>query len=368
VALAICPELVRDFSKLEPEAVAWRAQPQDLNHFGIGVLRPCGYWGDPRPASVEKGRAIVRSVEENLPRAARERLAWLDAQPEYAGGGRIMVRPLERWDLADGLRLAEAAGWNQRLEDWQMIQALSPGGNFVATRNGGVAGTVVTVNYANRVSWVAMVLVDPALRRRGVATQLMTTALENLAGCETVKLDATPAGRPVYEKLGFKAEYELSRLFAGSVPALPPAGNRVRPMTEADLAAVSEMDAGAFGVPRRELMGRLRGLAPEYAFVAEGDQGLEGFCLGRHGKQAEYLGPVTAVNEATARALAAAVLRMLRGRAVIVDVTPGQAAWQGWLKSLGFAEQRVLARMYKGSNANPGRLESVFAIAGPEFG
>ena len=368
VALALFPERVGDYQAQLPEGKAWPVVQADLNHFGMGTLRPQGYWGDPRQASAEIGRAMVKSVEENLVNAIRERLGWLEAEPAYGGAGRVIVRQQERWDLEDGLRLAQASGWNQRLADWELIRALSPRGAFTACRNGGLVGTLATVNYADRVSWIAMVLVDPALRRRGIATQLMEAGLAHLAACETVKLDATPAGRSVYLKLGFADEYELNRLAIASVPAVPKPEKRVRPMTEADLPAVTALDARIFGVPRGDLLPRLRNMAPEYAWVAEGPDGLKGFSMGRHGAHWEYAGPVSATDEETAWALLQAFLSGLRGRGVIVDVPAEQAAWQIRLKALGFAEQRILTRMVKGSNRFPGRLESVFAIAGPEFG
>ncbi len=368
VALALFPERVGDYQAQLPEGKSWPVVQADLNHFGMGTLRPQGYWGDPRQASAEIGRAMVKSVEENLVRAVRERLEWLDAEPAYGGGGRVIVRPQERWDLEDGFRLAKAAGWNQRLEDWELLLALSPRGNFSACRNGAIAGTLATVNYGNRVSWISMVLVDPALRRRGIATQLMEAGLEQLAGCETVKLDATPAGRAVYLKLGFTDEYELNRLAIASVPPLPEPGKRVRPMTEADLPAVIDLDARIFGVPRGELLPRLRAMAPEYAWVAEGGAGLDGFIMGRHGASWEYAGPVSATDEETAWTLLRALLSGLRGRGAILDVPARQVAWQNRVKSLGFAEQRILTRMAKGANRFSGQLNSVFAIAGPEFG
>jgi hypothetical protein len=89
--------------------------------------------------------------------------------------------------------------------------------------------------------------------------------------------------------------------------------------------------------------------------------------MGRHGV-CEYVGPITALNEAAARALAGAVFGVLRGRAALVDAPASQPAWQAWLKGLGFSEQRIFIRMVKGPNPFPGRLESVFGIAGPEFG
>ncbi|MBI3985576.1 MAG: hypothetical protein HY343_01535, partial [Lentisphaerae bacterium] len=48
-------------------------------------FRSGGYRGDPRRASAAAGRVIVDSILAHLVPATRERLAWLDRVPRYAG-------------------------------------------------------------------------------------------------------------------------------------------------------------------------------------------------------------------------------------------------------------------------------------------
>ena len=86
-------------------------------------------------------------------------------------------------------------------------------GCFCATIDGEVVATTTTTTYGHELAWIGMVLVDPKRRQLGIATKLMHVALEYLskAGVGTVKLDATPAGRPLYKKLGFKEESLIER-------------------------------------------------------------------------------------------------------------------------------------------------------------
>src|SRR5262245_24795116 len=111
------------------------------------------------------------------------------------------------------LRLCAAAGWNQTPADVRRLLALGAGGCFAAWDAGRGVGTTTTTTYGAELAWVGMVLVDPACRRRGVATALVGAALDYLRrrDVSTVKLDATPAGRPVYERLGFVPEGRLER-------------------------------------------------------------------------------------------------------------------------------------------------------------
>ena len=82
----------------------------------------------------------------------------------------IQIRPMTSADLPAGLALSTAAGWNQRLDDWQVLQKMSDGAARVADLDGEVVGTAIGVPYT-RWAWIAMVLVDPRYRRAGVGNR-----------------------------------------------------------------------------------------------------------------------------------------------------------------------------------------------------
>ena len=115
-------------------------------------------------------------------------------------------------DVPLGLMLTRQAGWNQLEADWLRFLDMQPQGCFVAELEGRPVGTTVTC-ILGPVAWIAMVLVDVGARRQGVATALLKHAIDFLdgQGVKTIRLDATAAGRPVYEKLGFAPEYQLTR-------------------------------------------------------------------------------------------------------------------------------------------------------------
>ena len=119
------------------------------------------------------------------------------------------LRAMTKGDVPSGMRLKELAGWNQTANDWDRFLEASPEGCFVAESHGEVRGTVTTIVYESRFAWVGMVLVDPDHRGQGIGTQLLLRAIEYLdgLGITTVKLDATPKGKPIYERLGFVTEY-----------------------------------------------------------------------------------------------------------------------------------------------------------------
>ena len=69
-------------------------------------------------------------------------------------------------DIDAGLRLCRASGWNQLESDWRLFLECNPGGCRVVETEGRVAGTVATLRYEDRFSWISMLLVDPEMRRR----------------------------------------------------------------------------------------------------------------------------------------------------------------------------------------------------------
>lgn len=270
-------------------------------------------------------------------------------------------------DIVAGLKLCRATRWNQVARDWQAFLQLRPGGSCVATQEGKVVGTVTTIRYADIVSWIGMVLVDKDCQRQGIGKQLLEEALHLLKEVETVKLDATPAGRAVYLKLGFTDEYGLSRMIAHSMPEFPvsPAVTVFQP---GDLQAISDFDGGIFGVNRQPLLQWLFDGLPTAAFVIKKGEEIVGFCLGRKGFNFFHVGPVVAFDLASAKALLSSIGRHSEGKPVVLDVPHYHPEWINWLVASGFSEQRQFVRMFRGSNTFPGVVGKQFAIVGPEFG
>ena len=371
MALAMMPDVVRTdaIRRPEPGPVLDGAVQRDLDLIGLQLARPTGVWGDPSGATAERGAEILDSMLEHILPAIRERLAWCDTAPRYVDHAPLRVRPFVADDIPAGMALCAASGWNQTAGDWRVFLDAAPGRSFAAVENGRVVGTAATIDYGPAVSWVSMVLVDPGRRRRGIGTLLLNAALDALAGRDSVKLDATPEGRRVYLGLGFRDEYPLARMEASRWTIAGPEGPPCRAMVEADLPAVIDLDARAFGAPRPVLVRHLFAAAPRFAAVAsDGRGGLRGFALGRAGSRFDHVGPVCGTDRATAAALLRHAASACGDRPTIVDVPQRDREWTTLLASAGFREQRPFMRMVRGHNPCPGDPALTFAVAGPEFG
>ncbi len=210
-----------------------------------------------------------------------------------------------------------------------------------------------------------MVLVDPEFRRQGIGATLLARALSRLdvRGVPCDKLDATSEGKPLHEKLGFQAEYEIERWMLSrrgkaltKVPA-PPSSNEV-----------FELDRNVFGADRSALLMSFAEQAPELTLVERSNERVSGYAFGRKGSEADHLGPWVARDGASVSKLLDRFLNRSSGEVVFVDLVKANAWAERLLAERGFRLSRALTRMFQGENLNPGQPDSICAIAGPEFG
>ena len=287
-------------------------------------------------------------------------------QPAVSG---LLYREMTVGDIPGGLRLCRAARWNQLEPDWRVFLE-RPGGCRVAERDGNIVGTIAALPYGGRFSWISMVLVDPVERGAGIGTRLLEETLHFLNDELCVRLDATPAGLPLYKRNGFAEEYAISRLTTVVEEGRfrrQAAG--IRPMTSEDFPAVLSQDAVAFGADRAFLLRNLFERDRRYAWVAIDGSKIAGYIFGRRGFVFDHLGPLVARDVEVARELTSGCLAAAaHGVKVGLDVPRRDTSWTGWLEQMGFAEERSLLRMFRGENRYPGRLSDVYAIVGPEFG
>jgi ribosomal protein S18 acetylase RimI-like enzyme len=282
---------------------------------------------------------------------------------------RLRLLTLADLPFADSVRAL--AGWNQTHADWERFLATEPDGCFLAESNGSSAGTATTTVYGPELAWIGMVLVHPDYRRRGIGGALLRRCIDYLRarGVHCIKLDATPAGRQVYEDLGFRDEWTLAR-WAGQPALRKPLTSdpKLRPWRKTDAPLVEALDRTAFGVSRQRLLSAL-GQQSTSSMVLETARGhIAGFGFARPGSQALYVGPVVAESAEAGIGLVETLLSRSDGQTVFWDIPDQNEPATAWARQHGFGIQRPLTRMFLGDNASPGDPLQQFAIASPEVG
>jgi len=283
----------------------------------------------------------------------------------------ISLRRMTGDDIALGMRLKEQAGWNQTEADWRRCLDLQPDGCFVAEYDGTPAGTVTTCIFGS-VAWIAMVLVDVTLRGRGIGRALLDRALEFLdeRGIPSVRLDATPLGRPLYQTLGFVEEYTLIRHdgvpVVAEAAADPSAKMTIRVLCAEHLERIVQLDRRITNTDRQALLRRLFVETPDQWHAAIEDETVRGFVAARPGSRAWQIGPCLATADAGPLLLADA-LRRHTGQRVFVDVPTDNPASLAVVQAAGLVAQRPLYRMGRGVTMSE-NIEQLWSSFGPEKG
>ena len=257
----------------------------------------------------------------------------------------VRFRVMTRDDIPTGIRLTDDAGWNQTVADWERLLSATPDGCFAAEWEGHVIGTAATIIYEGRFAWIGMVIVDPQHRGKGIGTTLLERAIRYLdsRSVPTIKLDATPEGKPLYEQFGFVSEYDVERwMLKRSVEEQ--AGGKVSEGIEDAL----QLDRKAFGADRSALLRSLTDAASAFTLIAKRDGAVVGYTFGRSGSRADHLGPWMARDKGVAATLLDEFLYRSARDLVFVDCVRPNLWAVPLVQARGFDFSRPLTRMFRG--------------------
>jgi GNAT superfamily N-acetyltransferase len=263
-------------------------------------------------------------------------------------------------DHLDGaVRLSREAGWPHRREDWAFALGLSAG--FAAVEDGRLAGTVMMTPYGDELAAINLVIVERALRGRGLGRRLMRAALD-AAGERVCRLTATPEGVPLYEQLGFRKTGVIAQHqgVLGDVP-LPLGPEWAGPQAEREVAA---LDRKAFGADRSAL---IRALFAEARFASIRRAGSAPYAARRPFGRGEVAGPVIAASAADARALLQFLFAQRPGVFMRVD-TPADSGLGEWLAQLGLARVDDGIVMERGARRHDPAAHKIYALASQALG
>ena len=271
----------------------------------------------------------------------------------------ISIRTLSDADLeaADGI-LSSAF---QRAESWQaelrLFQRLQPDGIFLASRDGIPAGMVASIIYSNY-AYVGLMGIHQEFQRQGLGNAMMEHLLAWLEGQKVplLKLDASPAGQPFYEKLGFVPHEEVFvfQRRAGRLDRQHPRG--IHLITAPYLEPITVSDIQAFGADRSRLLHVLLETYPMRAFRTMNEQGqVSGYLIA----QAKRIGPWVMNRSGDAERLLLAALSLPFAGPISVITPAENAEAVSLLKQYGFQIVRVNRHMSYGPGVFHGQRKNV---------
>ncbi|WP_330633440.1 GNAT family N-acetyltransferase [Halocatena halophila] len=254
----------------------------------------------------------------------------------------LRIEPLGDDDLAPAMALSTQAGWNQCPADWERLFELAPDGCFGGYVDGELVATTTVLTFDRAVAWIGMVLVAQPHRQQGFGSTLFERGLSYAREqAAAVGLDATTAGRGLYERQGFRDTHTVER-WAG----LPTAGatNTVTIEPATEIAPVIDCDRTAVGPNRTALLNSIFEAHETTVLLAGTQTNPLGYVMVRPGRQASQIGPLVAPDASTASALLGAVGHHTAVGDCLLDVIASEHT-NDLLRAHGFERQRVLTRM-----------------------
>lgn len=276
----------------------------------------------------------------------------------------ITLRTLEPDLLPAAHALSCSVGWPHRVEDWHFCLTLGRG--FIALADGKPVGTALWWPYGNAHANIGLVIVSPNHQKRGIGRRLMNSVMRE-ASPRSLMLNATQAGLPLYEELGFRKVGKI-RQHQGTLRLdfvmAPSAGRDIRQATLSDLPALIALDTRATGLPRVKL---LEALIAAGEIVILDRSGIAGYSVLRPFGRGSTIGPVVAPDAEAAWAL---IKHWFDGRAGAfsrVDLTD-EHGLSAWLEASGLSHTGGAETMLRGE-APAGNFDTtLFALTSQALG
>jgi predicted N-acetyltransferase YhbS len=257
----------------------------------------------------------------------------------------------------DGLlqRAYRAPSRTARVTRWRQAQ---PDGWVVALETDRIVGCGGFIAYGHATTpfgWIGLIATEPTHERRGIGRAVTEALVDRLAaGGRAAVLDASDAGAPVYERMGFRDHGVARTLMLPRDRRFAPTG-RSGDLQVVDLATVAdvdleEFDLARFGGDRRRLLRLLRG-----DFAARGRAAVvDGRLLGYGIAQDVLIGPLVAETPEALLALVSSLVPLFESVEPMINL-PADSMHLATLLGSGWADRRQLRHMRLGVAALPGR-------------
>ncbi|MHA1244875.1 MAG: GNAT family N-acetyltransferase [Candidatus Heimdallarchaeota archaeon] len=290
-------------------------------------------------------------------------------------------------DLVEIFGLIDLTGWGERIEDIRSV-IRNPDNHYITAidmESNQMIGIILAVRNGE-FGFIAHVIVRPEYRKMGIGQELMNEGMAYLKdnGCLTVKLDAVPNAKTLYERVEFKPELKSIRLLLDiSSDALfdtyqknrEKLGKKIQVFNtkECDLSQIIESDLEIFGADRRNLLMTLFELYPDYAFLSrDKNDNLTGYLFGLYKNGCLTLKAGVCDSKETCASLIDSAIISVKEKERVQSIYLGTVENSKFglevLDTLGFKQTKYSLRMYFGKKAETANNPAIFAIGDPAKG
>lgn len=283
-------------------------------------------------------------------------------------GQNISIRLMADADLGVAESIINAAFDSTvgRIGELNLYRDIQPDGWFMIDLDGRPAGTIGATFY-DRFAHIGLMAILPDAQHRGLATFAMNHVLRMAEerGINTVVLDASDKGQPLYAKLGFTGFNETLVYPFPSSSGTVTLPDGVQIITPDDLGEICRMDRPIFGANRERVLFALLQQFPGRGYLVKDEDGsIAGYCFA----QANRISPCAAADSRTADLLLQAAFMLAYDEPASLAVPAENKAAVNLLEQRGLTRVRTNLHMVKGAPLPPGDRQQVFAQASLAIG
>lgn len=279
------------------------------------------------------------------------------------------VERLREEKIRDVVSLSSYIGWDYNREEIETIFNAGIVYGVWNEREELIASAAIILYEETLVS-IGMVIVHPDYKGRGIGKAIMNSCMNSVSACTPIMLIATDEGKPLYEKLGFRAVSYVSKYICNSYNATDHCvGNDDYMMNyeEGDLEEIIKIDEYAFGTNRKAFL-KKRIIQSEQCIVVKGkEQKVLGYGLSVQTPENRIIGPVVAKNDEMAIDIVHYLAKGNNGK-LRMDVPEGKVNFMKRLENSGFRKVNMPPIMMKNSNKLLKRNNELYSIAAQIFG
>jgi len=281
----------------------------------------------------------------------------------------IRVERLREAKTGNIVSLSSYIGWDYNREE---IETIFNAGNVYGVWNEReeLIASAAIILYGEKLASIGMVIVHPDYKGRGIGKIITEACVKSVSAHTPIMLIATDEGKPLYEKLGFRAVSYVSKYICNSYNAKDYCVRNedyVMNYEEGDLEKIIKIDEYAFGTNRKEFLKKRIMQSEQCIVVRDKEQNVLGYGLSIQTPENKIIGPVVAKNDEMAMRIVHDLARGHNGK-LRMDVLEGKNDFMKELEVAGFKKVNTPPIMMKNSNRLLKRNSELYSIAAQIFG
>lgn len=281
----------------------------------------------------------------------------------------IRVERLREAKTGNIVSLSSYIGWDYNREEIETIFNAGIVYGVWNEREELIASAAIIL-YGEKLASIGMVIVHPDYKGRGIGKIITEACVKSVSAHTPIMLIAMDEGKPLYEKLGFRAVSYVSKYICNSYNAKDYCirnEDYVMNYEEGDLEKIIKIDEYAFGTNRKEFL-KKRIMQSEHCIVVKDkEQNVLGYGLSIQTPENKIIGPVVAKNDEMAMRIVHDLAKGHNGK-LRIDVLEGKKDFMKVLEIAGFKKVNTPPIMMKNSGQLLKRNNELYSIAAQIFG